>query len=84
MKRLTYGLLVWILLSSPQKALSQDNDTIGPSSGGHKCEWSPHKEAKPDGLNCGFNDLSVPKTGVYECGKGDDCQDTCVFESCGD
>ena len=42
---------------------------------------------KHDGLNCGYNDLSIPRRAYYLCGMTRDsescqCHEVCVFDRC--
>lgn len=74
------AIVILVLLRS--SAMAEEGPSIGPAPDGPLCPWIPVEESRLDALHCGFNDLSVPNTAKYECGKDLSCNNICQFKNC--
>jgi hypothetical protein len=71
--------------TSDRKIAQAQNPTVGPAPPGPHCEWLPREEQLPAGGQCGFNDLSAPNPGIFDCGvraESGRCVRYCVFKRC--
>ena len=77
--------LLTVLLGSITAVAQQQRPSIGPAPKGPRCEWLPREEYRPAAGLCGFNDISVPNQGIFDCGvrsNGTSCVPHCVFKRC--
>jgi hypothetical protein len=59
--------------------------TIRPAPSGPQCEYIEHKVYRPAAEYCGFNKVSAPELGEFECGlvsNGVSCTEQCTFIRC--
>ena len=70
--------------TSPTISPPVDGPTIGPTPPGPICEYVPEQKRLPT-VGCGFNDLGLPKAGIYICGKVSkfgECKEECTLDHC--